>query len=88
MAAPALFVARIHPKTGLPDHGAAQTPFDDLAQAKTRAETLSNLAARAGRISHYGVWRLTSEFQAEVTFAQAQPQPQPIDPAGQMQVQA
>ena len=66
-----LFVAAIDPATGLPARSGEMTPFADLADARTRAATLTNLAARAGKASRFGVWRIICEFQADVTLAPA-----------------
>ena len=75
--AAALFVARIDPATGLPVCGANMTPFDDLAQARVRAATLTNLSAQMGRDHRFGVWRIEREFAADVTLAASTQQVQP-----------
>lgn len=66
-----LFVAAIDPATGLPARSGEMTPFADPANARIRARTLTNLSARAGRDTRFGVWRIVCEYQAEVTLAPA-----------------
>jgi hypothetical protein len=83
MTAAAIFVGKIDPKTGLPSRFGELVPFDNLTDARNRADTMVRLQGQMGRVVAYGVWQLASEFSGEVTLAPAptaQPSTQQVQP--------